>query len=80
MAVHMLFLAGRHAYDITRHIAKAAKAAGFDGLVYPSYFSLLRIGAMPFETAYGLSQRRFEALRDYEQSKSFRTLPSLATQ
>jgi hypothetical protein len=42
MAVHMLFLAGVHAYPITRSIAGSAKSKGYDGLVYPSYFSLLR--------------------------------------
>ena len=44
MAVHMLFLAGLHSYDICREIAQAAHAAGYDGLIYPSYFSLLRTG------------------------------------
>lgn len=38
MAIHMLFLAARHSYRITRTIAAAARTAGFDGLVYPSYF------------------------------------------
>ena len=32
MAIHMLFLAGTHAYEITREIARAAHAAGYDGL------------------------------------------------
>lgn len=75
MAVHMLFLAGAHAYPITREIARAAHSAGFDGLVYPSYFSLLRTGAMPFETAYGISHRRFKQLKGREQTK---TIPNLA--
>ena len=44
MAVHMLFLAGNHAYAIIREIAQAAKKAGFNGLIYPSYFSLIRLG------------------------------------
>lgn len=59
MAIHMLFLARPHSYEISRAIALAAKAAGFDGLVYPSFFSLIRTGGHPFETAYGLSLRRF---------------------
>jgi hypothetical protein len=69
MAVHMLFLAGSHSYDISRDIGRAAAAAGFDGLVYPSYFSLLRTGAMPFETAYGISLRLFSQARDWERGK-----------
>jgi len=59
MAIHMLFLARAHSYEISRAIAVAAKAAGFDGLIYPSFFSLIRTGGHPFETAYGLSLRRF---------------------
>jgi hypothetical protein len=43
MAVHMIFLAAAHAYEVSRRISLAAHGAGYDGLVYPSYFSLLRI-------------------------------------
>ena len=75
MSVHMLFLAGKHAYKITRAIADAAHASGFDGIVYPSYFSLLRIGQMPFQTTYGISHRRFPQLQEHEQAKS---IPNLA--
>lgn len=75
MAVHMLFLAGKHAYQITRAISDRAFAEGFDGIVYPSYFSLLRLGVMPFETTYGISHRRIPQLREYEQAKS---IPNLA--
>src|SRR5690606_1280121 len=59
MAIHMLFLARSHSYEICRAIALAAKDAGFDGLIYPSFFSLIRTGGHPFETAYGLSLRPF---------------------
>jgi hypothetical protein len=64
MALHMLFLAGSHSYEISREIASAAKKCGFDGLVYPSYFTLLRTGEIPFETAYGLSYRRFPDMHE----------------
>lgn len=69
LAVHMAFLAREHAYPIGQSIAKAAKSAGFDGIRYPSYFSLLRTGGLPFETSYGLSNRRLSGHRDYEKSK-----------
>ena len=59
MAIHMLFLAHSHSYEISRAISLAAKDAGFDGLVYPSFFSLMRTGGRPFETSYGLSLRRY---------------------
>jgi hypothetical protein len=75
LAIHTLFLAGTHSYDIARSIALGAKAAGYDGLVYPSYFSLLRTGGMPFETTYGLSHRIFARFADYEKGK---IVPNLA--
>jgi len=74
MAVHMLFLAGKHSYEITRDISKMAESNGYDGIVYPSYFSLLRSGGMPFETTYGLSHRRFPQLKEYEKSKTIKNL------
>jgi hypothetical protein len=69
LAVYMLFLAGPHSYEITRQIALAAQTAGYDGLIYPSYFSLLRTGALPLETSYGVSHRRVKRLAEYEKAK-----------
>jgi hypothetical protein len=69
LAVHMLFLAGDYSYPIARGIARSARDAGYDGLVYPSYFSMLRTGTLPFETAYGLSTRRFKGHRPHEEKK-----------
>jgi hypothetical protein len=76
MAIHMLFLARSHSYDISRAIAVAAKDAGFDGLIYPSFFSLVRTGGRPFETAYGLSLRRFHPEAE-KYAQSF-TIPNFA--
>ncbi len=70
LAVHMLFLAGKTAYKITNEIAKAAIERGFDGILYPSYFSLLRIGEMPYQTVLGISHRRIPMLNDSERAKS----------
>lgn len=75
MAVHMLFLAASHSYEISREIAFAASRNGFDGIIYPSYFSLLRTGGMPFETVYGISHRQIATFSDHEKSK---TVPNLA--
>lgn len=75
LAVHMLFLAGKHSYEISREIAKRAHAAGFDGLIFPSYFSLLRTSAMPFQTSYGISHRRVPQMRASERAK---IVPNLA--
>ena len=68
MAVHMIFLAAKHSYEITRSIASSAKEAGFDGIIYPSYFSLLRSGVMPFQTVYGISNRRIPQYQEIEQA------------
>jgi hypothetical protein len=75
MAVHMLFLAGKHSYEITRAIALTARDAGYDGLIYPSYFSLLRLGVMPLRTIYGISHRRIPELQSREQDFA---IPNLA--
>lgn len=75
MAVHMLFLGGRKAYDAARSIARAARDMGFDGLVYPSYFSSHYHGERPFQTVYGITRRRFRDAKNYEQSLS---APNLA--
>ncbi|MDT8999985.1 RES family NAD+ phosphorylase [Paucibacter sp. APW11] len=76
IAIHMLFLARSHSYDISRAIALAAKDAGFDGLIYPSFFSLVRTGGHPFETAYGLSLRRYHP--EAEQYAQAFTIPNFA--
>jgi hypothetical protein len=75
MAVHMLFLAGKHSYPVTRDLARAAQSAGYHGIIYPSYFSLLLSGGMPFETVWGISHRRIPQLQKTEESK---LIPNLA--
>jgi RES domain len=70
MAIHFLFLAGKHSYPICRQIARKVKEHGYDGIIYPSYFSYVRTGAIPFDTVYGISIRRIPQLKDYAQSQS----------
>ena len=54
----MLFYAPEHSYEISRAIARSAMTRGFDGIVYPSYFSQVRSGLTPAETiGYGISIR-----------------------
>lgn len=74
IAVHMLFLAGAHSYEISREVAIAANAAGLDGIIYPSYFSVVRTGRMPIETAYGISLRRFKG---HEEHAKAQIIPNL---
>lgn len=75
MAVHMLFLASEHSYKITREIALAAYENGFDGVIYPSYFSLIRTGAVPFNTVYGISVRKFSSYKNHAESQM---IPNIA--
>ena len=74
MAVHMLFFAGEHSYEISREIASAAYKAELDGLIYPSYFSSVRTGAMSFDTAYGISVRRFSSYTNQATSQVIENL------
>ena len=75
IATHLLFLAGSHSYGIARDIAAAAFDGGFDGILYPSYFSMLRTGSMPFETVFGISHRKIDRFADRERAK---TVPNMA--
>ena len=68
-AIVMLFLAGPHAYPISRAIVHAARDEGYDGIVYPSFFSMLRNGVQPLETYFGLSKRSMPQLRPMEAAK-----------
>jgi len=74
LAVFMLFMAKNISYPILRKLSKAVVNKGYDGIIYPSYFSMLHSGADPFETTYGLSNRRIEFFREREQSKVHKNL------
>lgn len=68
ISINMLFLASAHSYEIARQLAERARDEGFDGLVYPSYFSELRTGAIPLRTTYGISNRRVPKFQDIEEA------------
>lgn len=74
MAMHMLFLAGKHSYEISKEISLAAFKNGFDGIIYPSFFSLVRTGAMPFETILGMSIRRLKELKRHAKSQTIQNI------
>lgn len=74
MAIHFLFLAGKHSYEICRSIARKAFEKGFDGIIYPSYFSYLRTGTIPFDTVYGISIRKIPHLKEYAVSQIIENL------
>ncbi len=75
IAIHFLFLAGQHSYPICRQIAKRAQEYGYDGIIYPSYFSYLKMGSIPFDTIYGLSIRRIPQLKNVAESQG---IPNIA--
>lgn len=69
IAVHMLFLAGKHSYYISRDIALAVYNAGFDGIIYPSFFSLIRTGGKYIQTDYGLSIRKISQHKEFAKTQ-----------
>jgi hypothetical protein len=70
IAIQMLFLAGKHSYRICRSIAEQCKNKGYDGVIYPSYFSSYRTGAVPFDTIRGISIRKFPGYKEYAKSQT----------
>ena len=74
IAIHMLFLAGEYSYNISRDLAAHARNNGIDGIAYPSYFSFVRTGAMPFETAYGISVRKLPPFSERVKAQTIRNL------
>lgn len=75
LAVHMMFMAGPHSYEICRDLTRYAKGVGFDGVVYPSYFTTTRLGRDPFPTYLGISERK---IPDFPQIARFYTIPNVA--
>lgn len=75
LAIHFLFLAGKHSYPICSRIAQLIKDEKFDGIIYPSYFSHIRTGTIPFETINGMSIRHLPSLKEYAESQS---IPNVA--
>ncbi|MDX9690466.1 MAG: RES domain-containing protein [Proteobacteria bacterium] len=71
LSIHFLFYAGDYSYEITRCIAKAAYERGYDGLIYPSYYTLARKGLTVPETTFGLSNRL------YKPSSSASAIPNI---
>jgi len=69
LSVLMLFLASQHAYKILQKLSNFIRENGFDGIIYPSYFSMLKTGNIPFETVIGISNRRLNDFKTCEANK-----------
>jgi len=74
-ALYMIFLEDDISYEIIHDIAEIVKNKGYDGIIYPSYFSLLKTGGTPVETVYGLSIREIPEYKEYAESK---VIPNIA--
>jgi hypothetical protein len=57
LSVKMLFFAGLHSYEICRKIAKKAYEEGFDGIIYPSYYSYKKKKEKNGYDNYGISPK-----------------------
>nr|WP_315026345.1 RES family NAD+ phosphorylase [uncultured Chryseobacterium sp.] len=47
LSIHFIFRAEKHAYEICRKISKYALLQGFDGIIYPSFFSKIKSDSIP---------------------------------
>jgi len=56
ITIRFLFFAGKHSYEICRAIARKAKASGFDGIIYTSYFNQIRTGSIPYDTSDSINK------------------------
>jgi hypothetical protein len=65
LAVSMLFSAGEHSYPICRKIALHAFKYGYNGIIYPSYYSSLRMGTSALPTYRGIPIRCFFGMKEY---------------
>ena len=74
LSIQMLFLAAKHSYEITKDLSLFIKDKGFDGIIYPSFFSLVRTGKIPFPTVYGISTRKIPQYKEFEKSSTIRNL------
>jgi DNA-directed RNA polymerase subunit RPC12/RpoP len=57
LAMRFLFTAESQSYEITRAIARFARKKGFDGIYYPSYFSLVKPERIPNIALFGFPIR-----------------------
>ncbi len=74
LSMQMLFLASKHSYEISKELSVFVKENDFDGIIYPSFFSLVRTGKIPFSTVYGISTRKLPEFKNIEKSNTIRNL------
>lgn len=74
LSIQMLFLASKHSYEISKELSLYVCEHGFDGIIYPSFFSLVRTGKIPYPTVYGISTRKIPQYKEFEKSNTIRNI------
>lgn len=62
----MLFYAGKHSYEILRLLSLEAYKKGFDGIIFPSFFTQARLGKLPFPSIYQSLDNKIDEFREIE--------------
>lgn len=72
MAISLLFGATSHSYEICQELAKEARVKGFDGIIYPSYYTELQSGVEKFGgTSFGLPHRWLPQFKSLLQRQTY---------
>ncbi|MBI2416437.1 MAG: RES family NAD+ phosphorylase [Ignavibacteriales bacterium] len=74
LAVRYLFLAQKNSYRISRRIAKMAADIGYGGIIYPSYFSLVKAGSETYQPYLEKSLKQITSL----EKDNNRLMPNIA--
>ena len=77
MAIHYLFMASSHSYPICRVLSKSAFDGGFDGIIYPSSFSYIKMGSIPYDTDYTAEIKEIKGNK-LNQDTRYNVIPNVA--
>ncbi len=66
ISLMMLFYAGKHSYEILRLLSLEAYEKGFDGIIFPSFFTQARLGKLPLPSIYQSLDNRIDEFREIE--------------
>lgn len=64
ISITMLFYAGSHSYEILRLLSLEAYKKGFDGIIFPSFFTQARLGKLPYPSVYQSLDNRIDEFRE----------------
>lgn len=66
IAIMMLFYASKHSYEILRMLTLEAYKKGFDGIIFPSFFTQARLGRLPFPSVYQSLDNKIDEFKKIE--------------